>query len=693
MGMITAMRTRAAFLTLRWGPTPTACQRSLSRSRRWIDTTFCLVIVFVITALGCGCRSRESNQPTYSAPAAAAVPQIASKAVPGKRVIFIGLDGADWSLLDQYTARGVMPTLAKLASEGSSGTIRTISPPLSPLIWTTMMTGVSPLEHRILDFLRVNPVSQQREPITSDERKVPAVWNMATAAGKKVGALGFWATYPAESINGLMVSDRLFTFLFSEKAPPPGVVYPASMESWAREGLTRAQNETGYDAVKAVLPWLTDAEYTQAAAVTDPYAHPVSALRRILIETKVYDNLGRDWLSRERPDLLLLYFQGTDSIGHVFAPYAPPQQTSVSQADYERYKDVPERYFAAIDQMLARYVALAQSTGSVIMLASDHGFLWGEGRPTTLSSAANTTAAKWHAENGIYLLWGPGISRSQGHAGTGKVDQVCATLLALAGVPPGRNVAGPPLSGAPAAAASNEAVDYRAVYTPATTAQTTTGGSESTVDEDTVAKLRALGYIGASEGKGRAFGTRTAGSLNNEGLLLKQAGKQKEAIDAFDTAISVDPNLASALWNLSDLLWSRSESLDKSDALLVRAFANGLPEGTKYLIGRAIGYQRNGQIERSISLLNQAAAAKPNEPDVWLFRGRYRVERGECTAAVDDFRRATTLSPDNASAYASLGLAQACAGDTSAARISLQKSLQLDPNQPRVRDYLKENGR
>jgi tetratricopeptide (TPR) repeat protein len=695
MGMITAMRTRAAFLTLRWGPTPTptACQRSLSRSRRWIDTTFCLVIVFVITALGCGCRSRESNQPTYSAPAAAAVPQIASKAVPGKRVIFIGLDGADWSLLDQYTARGVMPTLAKLASEGSSGTIRTISPPLSPLIWTTMMTGVSPLEHRILDFLRVNPVSQQREPITSDERKVPAVWNMATAAGKKVGALGFWATYPAESINGLMVSDRLFTFLFSEKAPPPGVVYPASMESWAREGLTRAQNETGYDAVKAVLPWLTDAEYTQAAAVTDPYAHPVSALRRILIETKVYDNLGRDWLSRERPDLLLLYFQGTDSIGHVFAPYAPPQQTSVSQADYERYKDVPERYFAAIDQMLARYVALAQSTGSVIMLASDHGFLWGEGRPTTLSSAANTTAAKWHAENGIYLLWGPGISRSQGHAGTGKVDQVCATLLALAGLPPGRNVAGPPLSGAPAAAASNEAVDYRAVYTPATTAQTTTGGSESTVDEDTVAKLRALGYIGASEGKGRAFGTRTAGSLNNEGLLLKQAGKQKEAIDAFDTAISVDPSLASALWNLSDLLWSRSESLDKSDALLVRAFANGLPEGTKYLIGRAIGYQRNGQIERSISLLNQAAAAKPNEPDVWLFRGRYRVERGECTAAVDDFRRATTLSPDNASAYASLGLAQACAGDTSAARISLQKSLQLDPNQPRVRDYLKENGR
>jgi len=648
-------------------------------------------LITLVVATSISCRSRESNTAPGNS-TVAAVSQIASKTTPGKRVIFIGLDGADWSLLDQYVSRGVMPTLAKLVSEGSSGTVKTISPPLSPLIWTTMVTGVSPLQHRILDFLRVNPTSQQREPITSDERKVPAVWNMATAGGKKVGALGYWATYPAESVNGLMVSDRLFTFLFSETSPPPGVVYPASMESWARDGLKRAQDEAGYDAVKAILPWLTQAEYTQAVAVTDPYAHPVSALRRILIETTVYDGLGRDWYERESPDLLLLYIQGTDSIGHVFAPYAPPRQSSVSESDYGRYKDVAERYFALIDQLLARYVALAQKTGSTIMLASDHGFLWGEGRPTTLSSAANTTAAKWHAENGVYLVWGPGVQPSQGHTGTGKVDQVSATLLALAGLPPARGIAGPALPGAPAAPSSSEPVDYRAVYTPATPPAATAGGSDRRVDEDTVAKLRALGYIGASEGKGRSFGTRTAGSLNNEGLLLKQEGKQKEAIDAFDTAISVDPNLASALWNLSDLLWSRSESLEKSDALLVRAFANGLPEGTKYVIGRAIGYQRNGQVDRSISLLNQAAAAKPNESEVWLFRGRYRVERGECAGAVDDFRQAARLTPNNAAVYASQGLAELCAGNSAAARTSFEKSLQLDPNQPKVREYLRGRG-
>ena len=114
------------------------------------------------------------------------------------------MDGADWALLDQYAERGVMPVLRGLVAEGASGTLQTIHPALSPLIWNTMLTGVMPLEHRVLDFLRVNPVSGQREPITSDERKAPAVWNMATNAGKRVAALGFCATYPAEAVNGLL---------------------------------------------------------------------------------------------------------------------------------------------------------------------------------------------------------------------------------------------------------------------------------------------------------------------------------------------------------------------------------------------------------------------------------------------------------------------------------------------------------
>lgn len=652
-------------------------------------------IVAAIALVGAGIvwRSRTTHQqPAQATRTSDAISSVASQTKPARPVIFIGLDGADWSLLDQYVQQGTMPALARLVREGTSGTIATLHPPLSPLIWTTMMTGVGPLEHRVLDFLRVNPSTHQREPITSDERAVPAIWNMATDGGKKVGALGFWATYPAEAVNGLIVSDRLFTFLYSESSPPPGVVYPRSLESWAADALRNAERDADYEHLKTLMPSLTEREFREAAAVTDPYAHPVSALRRILIETNVYAELGRDWFQREKPDLLLVYIQGTDSIGHVFAPYAPTRQPNISEADYARYSEVPQRYFERIDRMIGEYRKLAEATGGVLMLASDHGFTWGEGRPTELSSVANATAARWHRENGIYLLWGNGIepapAPAPAHAPHGTVQQVCATLLALAGLPPGRSVTGPVLRGAPALNAS-AAVDYRQFYTKPAAPTVSATASQSHVDADTVAKLKALGYIGgAEEASGRSEGTRTAGSLNNEGLLLEQQKRNDEAIDAFDRALAVDPNLASALWNLSDLLFAQNRSPDKSDDLLVRAFAHGLPEAPKYLIGRAIGYQRNGQIDRSVRLLNMALAARPDDPELLLFRGRYRVEQGDCASGLNDFRRATDLSPSNASAFASRGLAELCVGDRAAAQASLQRSLLLDPNQPKVRQYL-----
>jgi Flp pilus assembly protein TadD/predicted AlkP superfamily pyrophosphatase or phosphodiesterase len=634
-----------------------------------------LFLGVAVTLLAIACESPPARRATATSSS-------------GHPVIFIGLDGADWQLLDDYMSSGAMPNLARLVREGTSGVLDTIRPPLSPLIWTTMMTGVSPLEHGILDFVQFDPKTGAKEPITSSVRRAPAIWNMASSRGKRVASLGLWATYPAETVNGVIVSDRLFTFLFKETAPPAGVVYPAERDRWARDALDRAEQGMDEAALKAYLPWLDDDEYRRQANSDDPYGHPISALRRILIDTRVYDDLGRDTVQRDRPDLAIVYFEGTDTIGHVFAPYAPPRQPQVSEADYERYHSVPERYFRSIDEKLGEYRRLAEAAHASLMLASDHGFLWKEGRPTTLSSNATTTAAKWHRSEGMYVLWGGGVKPTSGHSGRGSVHQVCATLLALLGLPPGRDVDGTPLPGVEPS--STAPVDYVADYHPSAAP-----ASNGAVDRDTLAKLKSLGYIGDSgPSSSRTTGaTRTPGSYNNEGVILKEHDKAVPAIDAFEHALALDPNLASALWNLSDLLFARGSDLDRSDDLLVRALTNGLPEGPKFVIGRAIGYQRSGQSDRSLSLVNAALRARPSEAELWLFRGRYRVEARDCTGAATDFAQAEQLSPRNAAAYASEGIARLCAGDKSGANRAFTQSLALDPNQPQVREFLRTLGR
>lgn len=576
---------------------------------------------------------------------------VANAAKATRPVIFIGLDGADWQLLDGYMAKGAMPNLKRLVTSGSRGPLETEHPPLSPLVWTTMMTGVSPLQHQILDFTRFNPYTQEKEPITSDERRAPAIWNMLTYGGKQAAVFGLWATYAAEPVHAVNVSDRLFTFLYSDAQRPPGVVYPPHRQRWAEQEVAASDRAVDSSTMREYLPSITDSEFGALAQTQNPYSEPAAALRRILVETEIYRRLSLDYLrARPRlPDLTIVYFQGTDTIGHMFAPFAPPKQPQISQADYDRYSAVPEKYFRHIDAILGEYIAIANDKGAVIVVASDHGFRWVEGRPTEISSTAAATAAKWHRNEGIFVVSVPGEVPK-------KIRDVCASLLRLTGMP---------------------TVEYPRYFEPAAPPPPP---ASSRANNEELAKLRALGYIGANESPRSATAqndTRTAGSYNNAGLILRNEHRIAEAIAAFERALAIDPRYPSAMWNLSETLFESKQDFDRSDTLLISAMQNGLGDATRYVIVRSITYQRSLRADRALRLIEQALAVSPNDAELRIFRGRYRLDRQDCRGALEDFLVGEQSS--NALAFASAGLAQMCLGDQAAARESFARARQIDP--------------
>ena len=133
--------------------------------------------------------------------------------------------------------------------------------------------------------------------------------------------------------------------------------------------------------LQAYLPWLTADEFERLKASGNPYAHPTTTLPRILVETRLYHRLAVDWIRRKRPALSIVYLEGTDTIGHVFAAFAPPRQEGIDPADFERCKSVPRTYFREIDGLLGEYRTLAEETGAALLVVSDHGFLWARGTP------------------------------------------------------------------------------------------------------------------------------------------------------------------------------------------------------------------------------------------------------------------------------------------------------------------------
>lgn len=653
-------------------------------------------LVLVVAAAACGAPAEGPDGPQANrapAPRLRTVGELERRAAARPPVLFLGLDGADWAQLEPLIAAGALPNLARLRESSAWGVLESETPALSPLLWTSMMTGVSPLEHGILDFSRFRPGSGVREPITVDERRVPAIWNALAWAGRRADVLGLWATHPAEATGGVVVSDRLFGFLNMEDEPPPGTVEPAQREAWARSELARVRAATGRSELAAYLPDLGEEEYRRLADAERPYEHPISALRRILIETRLYVALAESRLAEPTPPhLLIVYLQGTDSIGHVFAPYAPPRQPGIPEADFDRYRDVTARYFREVDAHLGRLIAAADRIGAAIVVASDHGFLWGEGRPERLSSFANATAARWHRPEGLWLVRAPGVAPGRG-ANAG-LRRIFPTLLELTGLPAATGAEATPLPGLAAPAAP--AFDYRRVFEafrgrPATPVAALPAEADAAAEE--LAELRALGYLGSGESASApeavvaSGSTRTAGSFNNEGVLLRGEGRDADARVAFERALAIDSGLASAAWNLSDLLFAAGE-LDRADELLLRAVGSGLPDGSRFLIGRAIGYQRAGQGARSLVLLERAVETVPQERELRLFRGRYRVEAGDCRGALADFEAAVGLGAPEPSAHASAALAHLCLGDRVAAAREAHRSLELEPDQPRLRALL-----
>jgi tetratricopeptide (TPR) repeat protein len=598
----------------------------------------------------------------------------------GRRVIWLGLDGLDWELLDRLSAEGTLPNWKRLVSKGASGRLSSFMPILSPVLWTTAATGVGPDVHRILDFQEVDPKTGQKVPISGRSRAVPAVWNLASAAGRRVGVVGWWATHPAEEVSGFFVSDHASPILF-EKLPLAGVAFPPALEPGvaqvvARDGAVRTPDLAPFLDVPA-------GEIERALASGAGMENPIVALARIVGATRVYHRIARDLYDRERPDLTALYIEGTDEIGHVFASYVPPKLSCVPDADFARFQRVVSVYYAAIDRILGQWMRRAEEDGATLLVHSDHGFKWGADRPCERSSLNWSTAAYWHRPEGVWAAWGAGVAR--GARINATLFDVAPTVLALLRLPQDRRMSGLPIA---AGFGGLPAPPRRDLF--ATVAVRRVAAQEMSREEanEYAKKLLALGYLSGSEARPLAptGGDRpgmTEGAWNNLGLYERETTHDLTAArDAFQRALALRADYHSPMFNLAILEREQGRTAPAEDWLF-RSLAAGHadPEGT--LRQWAEYYREAGRLPAGRSLLERAVRQYPDSEPLARELSLVRFRQKDCPAAEAALARFAggTADPNTLNA---LGLFATCLGRRDEAVALFERSLRLDPNQPGV---------
>ena len=149
--------------------------------------------------------------------------------IGSKKLLLIGWDGADWEHIQPLLEQGLLPNIKAFMEAGTTGNLATLGPVLSPMLWNSVATGKHAYKHGIYGFTEPDHNNGGARPFSSYSRKTKAFWNICSQMGLKSNVINWWASHPAEPIDGCIVSNLFAGVKASPKGPvvPPDVIHPA----------------------------------------------------------------------------------------------------------------------------------------------------------------------------------------------------------------------------------------------------------------------------------------------------------------------------------------------------------------------------------------------------------------------------------------------------------------------------------
>jgi len=388
-----------------------------------------------------------------------------------EKIIFVGIDAADWDVMRPLLEEGKLPHFAKLLAQGATGRIETFIPlRKSPVLWTSIATSKLPDEHGIGGYIASTP-SGEAVPYTGNTRRVKAIWNILSERGYKVAIVGWMVTWPAEEVNGYLVSDYI-QYETEKKIKLERQTYPDSLfEEIDRLRVTK--NDVTDEDIASIFPVDLDLERAGIAPWQKDYVKMIWATDETYRRIALYFN-------EKGVDFLAVYLNGIDSMGHAFWDYRKKEGHPLQH--------VIDNYYVWIDGVLGEFMDLVDDR-TLLITCSDHGFHG----PRRASDGSLLVGVYMHGRYGIVGLIGKGVNPGSRIVGAGILD-ITPTVLYAFGLPVARDMKGKVLTDA-------FEPDYLEAH-PVTYIETYETGErvagkpiKSPVDEKIKERLKALGYI------------------------------------------------------------------------------------------------------------------------------------------------------------------------------------------------------
>ena len=260
------------------------------------------------------------------------------------KTLIIGLDGADWTVIESLLNLGQLPTFKRLINTGCHGVLKSTVPPHSPPAWASMITGVNPGKHGIFDFTMIDE-NYRRVPseIMSNIGALP-IWRLLNAQGISTGIVNLPIHYPPEPVQGYLVC---------------GMITPGSAAVFSYpESLSRMIGNLQKN-------WIICEHLSNNDTIEE-------FLTEIKNKTKQQADTILNLIDRIDTAFLMVVFDGSDKMQHFFWKYwdathprHEPQASKVLRSAVPDFYVDFDRY---LDRLLERFGE------SNVFIVSDHGF-------------------------------------------------------------------------------------------------------------------------------------------------------------------------------------------------------------------------------------------------------------------------------------------------------------------------------
>lgn len=661
-----------------WAPAltgPRACNtlRCVTiRTRRSALASLLTALLAALFVVGGGCRARSSDR---------------------GRVLVLGLDGVEPTVIDLMMAEGKLPHFAKIRQEGAYGRLNSARPLLSPVVWTTIATGKTPDQHHIGHFVALNQQTGEPMPVTSRMRHVKALWNIFSDSGKSVAVVGWWASWPAETVRGSIVSDHLcYHFLMEPEAEAvkgdkgTGLTYPPELAAALAGKVQRPSDLKRED----LAPFVTvdDAELARPFDFEDDLSH----FKWALATAHSYTRIGLDLWREQKPDLGMVYIEGTDSTSHLFGHLFRAQGLSGELAQQQaKFGRAVEQMYVYADQVLGQFLEAMDSRTTLVVL-SDHGFQLGalQDDPSKTRDMRRVSE-RYHTMQGILYLYGHGV-KARTRLEEPSIQDIAPTILSLVGLAPAADMKGRVLTEALDTAPLPAVATYETGPAPGADGSST----DASVDPQIMEKLRSLGYLQPTSPTGdrnlaavlfesgryveaeKAYRKLIEEKPDDGGLRTSYAGalgalgRYDEALKQIDVAIKLEPLNPEAYHNRAVIHERRGDrdaavadyraalrynpDYEPSRASLERLKAplqpstEGRPQdrAARLLAEEASGAARRGDYRVAMRKLDEAEKLAPRLSIIYQYRSNVAYLMGDRPAAIAALQKGLALEPDNA---------------------------------------------